>query len=151
MALLPLVFVALALAGDARVGGCVLPVLREGGAPSSSATLVSETATSLLVELPGFRNVPLEPHARERILRDAPCRELSSCLQGLVPAQAELVLDPRLQVREGLLALDLRLLDRGEVVGRHASAVSTQGLDGTLRQELPLLLASRSSEDRGKP
>ncbi len=148
MAWLLLLAASLAMATDGRVGVTVLPAHTSGGVSSVAAAQLTATGSALLVAAPSYRLEPLGDEALERLAQDAPCRELASCLATLLPRDTKLVLDPRLELRDGILALDLRLLYEGELVRRHGSSVTNATLPDVIARELPLLLSGWSNEAR---
>lgn len=134
-------------AGDARVEITLLPTQASGVSAASVARLDAGLAAGV-DKLPAFQRVALSDEARAALAADTDCRDLHSCLGPLLPADTTLVVDPRLELRGGLLVLDLCLEHDGRMVRRHSSALRASQLQATLDRELPLLLAGWSADAR---
>ncbi len=139
--------IALSWARDERMGVVVLPARVEGTTPAQGAELVK----ALQSELPGvegFREIDLSGQAQLVLQDDPRCREQPDCLLSLLPAGAELVIDPRLQRVDGQTSVDLRLLRKGELSKRVAAPLPAGGVDELVEAELPLLLRGWARDER---
>jgi hypothetical protein len=136
-----------AQAGDARVEITLLPTRVDGVSTASAARLDAKLAASVGA-LPAFQLVDLGDEARDALAADPACRDLHSCLGPMLPTDTTLTLDPRLELRGGLLVLDLHLEHDGRMVRRHSSALRSSQLQAAVDRELPLLVAGWSADAR---
>ena len=140
--------IALAFARDERMAVVVLPALEEGAVPAAMGPAVERGLAEGVSETSGFRFLPLSEGASRALEADPLCREQPACLEEHLPAAAELVVDPRVARRGGVLSVELRLLRDGQLSRRHASVVTTAGADDYARDECTLLLAGWARDER---
>ena len=132
---------ALSFARDERMGVLVLPALDEG------SELVQALQQDLAAQ-PGFRPVFLDEEALGVLAADPLCREQPDCLEPLLPAGTELVLDARVDQVDGQVSADLRLLRRGQLSRRVAAIVPQGDVEAFSAEELPLLLRGWARDER---
>jgi hypothetical protein len=140
--------IALAFARDERMAVVVLPALEQGSVPSAMGPAVERGLVEGVSEIAGFRVLSLSEDAARALEDDPLCREQPACLEEHLPAAAELVVDPRVARRGGVLSVELRLLREGELSRRHASVVSLGDADDYARGECTLLLAGWARDER---
>jgi hypothetical protein len=139
--------VALAFARDERMAVVVLPPLNDG-APATMGPAVARGLADGVAETEGFRVITLSGPDREALLADPLCREQPDCLAEHVPAGTELVIDPRVARRGGVVSVEMRLLRDGQLSRRHAAVVTPSSAEDYAQDECALLLSGWARDER---
>jgi hypothetical protein len=144
--LLALVLLGAPRADDVRSQVLLLPVATEAGVSAERARQLSQALEGAVAAEPGFRLAVADPGLVAALADDPGCRDQPACLKALLASEVTLAVDARLAPQGVGLALELRLLQQGELALRHGATTSGAGLARAAERELSALLVGFSPE-----
>lgn len=133
-------------AEDVRSQVLLLPPATEAGVSAERARLLSQALERAVAAEPGFRLAPASDDLVEALASDPGCRDQPACMKALLTGEVVLVVDPRLAPQGAGLALELRLLQQGNLAQRHGTSTSGAALARSAQRELEALLAGLGPE-----